>query len=451
MNYFKIKFFPNQFFFNADISLIKIKFQQISLFIKNLQFLLSPKQSFIKKKNLIKTKQILLVQSNGKNKLSNLNFFFSFYFSNKNHFFTFLKFSVLLTNQLFTLNKIKFSIYTFLLKFFGEGFFYIRGLFLIFFLDSLVTDDEPLWEPIEWSLVQTWIFFIFLFAWIAENLITSRYGSYTGRDKRVWLAWYKTFWLIEIWYALSFGATAMFVIVPFYYELTYTVSFVFSWWNWYNRIFFFKFISLLTTVLFLAYFLQLSIKWLNWKKHIILIALVCTFILYLLYTQFIISFFSYFTDPLWYQKTRFIDYVQLSHEPLKWGWGSAKRDHFTYHKVSTVFWYKNDGPFAAAFLLINLFFFLSIFLLCLYWIVLLRKTFATKETSFTFTVCCISALKQFFILFFLFYALIFISFIVCYWRFPIEFYWSVNANLWILSFLKIIANYFNFLISMFFY
>jgi hypothetical protein len=27
---------------------------------------------------------------------------------------------------------------------FGEGFFYIRGLFIIFLVDALITDDEPL-------------------------------------------------------------------------------------------------------------------------------------------------------------------------------------------------------------------------------------------------------------------------------------------------------------------
>jgi hypothetical protein len=75
-----------------------------------------------------------------------------------------------------------------------DGFLYLRTLVIIFFVDATFTDDEPLWEPIEWSLVMTWILFIFIFAWIAENLITSRYGSYTGRDKRVWLGWFKTFW-----------------------------------------------------------------------------------------------------------------------------------------------------------------------------------------------------------------------------------------------------------------
>ncbi len=334
-------------------------------------------------------------------------------------------------------------------KIFGEAYIYLRGLCVIFFLDSLITDDEPLWEPIEWSLLQTWILFIFIFAWIAENLITSRFGSYTGRDKRVWFAWYKTFWLIELWYILSFGGAAMFVIVPFYYELTYSVSFVFSWWNWYNRIFFFKFIGTYSIIILISYVLQLNIRSSNWKKNFIFICLIFFFLSYLLYSQFIITFFSYFTDTLWYQKTRSIDYIQLSHEPLKWGWGPAKRDHFTYHKVNTVFWFKNDGPFAAAFLLINVFFFFSIFLLNIYWITLLRKTYATKELSFTFTTYCISSLKQFFFFFLLFYIFIFISFIVCYWRFPIEFVWIINSKSWIKCFFDVSINYLSFLIKLF--
>nr|APW82436.1 orf546 [Laurentiella strenua] len=242
----------------------------------------------------------------------------------------------------------------------------------------------------------------------------------------------------------------MFVIVPFYYELTYTISFVFSWWNWYTRVFFFKFISLFTIVILISYLLQLNIKWMNWKKLFFFTLIINIFILYLLYSQFIITFFGYFTDPLWYQKTRVIDYIQLSHEPLKWGWGPAKRDHFTYHKTSTVFWFKNDTPFAGAFLMINLFFFLSIFFLLIYWITLLRRIYATKEVTYTFSTFCISALKQFFYFFFLLYILIFISFIVCYWRFPIEFFWLINSNSWFLHFFLIIKDYFFFLLTIFF-
>ena len=101
---------------------------------------------------------------------------------------------------------------------FGFSFYYIQGFIFVLFIDACLTDDEPLWEPIEWSLVQTWILFIFTFAWIAENLIVSRYGSYTGRDKRVWMSWYKTFWLIEGYYVINYAVAAIFVIVPFYFE-----------------------------------------------------------------------------------------------------------------------------------------------------------------------------------------------------------------------------------------
>jgi hypothetical protein len=329
----------------------------------------------------------------------------------------------------------------------GDGFMFVRGLFLIFLVDALVTDDEPLWEPIEWSLVQTWLLFIFIFAWIAENLITSRFGSYTGRDKRVWLAWYKSFWMIELIYVISYGATSMFVIVPFYYELTYNLTFVFSWWNWYTKIFFFKFISLYTFVLLLANYLLINVKWFNWKKNLILIFLILFFLLFLLYTQFIITFFSYFTDPLWYQKTRFVDYIQLSHEPLKWGWGPSERDHFTYHKVSTVFWFKNDAPFAGAFLMFNFFFFFCLFGLTLYWVTLFRRVYTTNEISYTFVVYCVSSLKQFFFFFLLLFGLIFISFIMSYWRFPIEFFWLKNSNNWIFHFYTVFWDYFFFLIN----
>lgn len=325
---------------------------------------------------------------------------------------------------------------------FGEGLLYVRGLAIIFFIDASFTDDEPLWEPVEWSLVLTWILFIFVFAWIAENLITSRYGSYTGRDKRVWFGWYKTFWLLEAWFAISYGTAAMLVITPFYSELTYSISFTVSWWNWYSRTFFFKFISLYSISLMIAYSTQLNLRWLNWKKLMVNIVIINLFLSYLLYTHFIMTFFGYFTDSLWYQKTRFVDYVQLSHEPWKWGWGPAKRDHFSYHKVSTVFWFKSDGPYASSFLLIHMFFFISLFLLYIYWLTLLRRTYTTKEITTTFFTYCTSSLKQFFFCFFLFYIFIFISFIGNYWRFPIEFIWTTSNGSWGWHFLIIIKDYY---------
>jgi hypothetical protein len=334
-------------------------------------------------------------------------------------------------------------------KSFSFGFFYIQGFAFILFIDACLTDDEPLWEPIEWSLVQTWILFIFSFAWIAENLIVSRYGSYTGRDKRVWLSWYKTFWLIEGYYVINYGVACVFVIIPFYFETNYNLSFVYSWWHWYSRVFFFKFISIFTIILFISYYLQMSVRWLNWKKGLILILLINIFLSYLIYTQFIMTFFGYFTDPTWYQKTRPVDYIQLSHEPARWGWGSAKKDHFTYHNVKTVFWFKNDGPFAASFLFFQMFLFVCIFMLYIYWITLFRRVYAMKEIPLTYTTYCVSSLKQFFYFFLMFYIMIFLSYIFNYSRFPIEFLWTLDTQSWLSNFLSILVAYPSFLLSIF--
>ena len=332
---------------------------------------------------------------------------------------------------------------------FSFGFYHLRAIAFILFIDACLTDDEPLWEPIEWSLVQSWILFIFIFAWIAENLIVSRYGSYTGRDKRVWFSWYKTFYMIEIYYIINYGVATLFVIVPFYFELNYNLSFVFTWWHWFSRLFFFKFISLISIVYFIACFFQINIRWFNWQKSLFLVILVNIFLSYLLYTHFILLFFGYFTDPVWYQKTRPIDYIQLSHEPSKWGWGPAKKDHFTYHNVKTVFWFKNDGPFASSFLLLHQFFFLSLFFLYIYWITLFRRIYSTKEVPFTFSTYCVSSLKQFIYCFLGLYFFILFAYIFNYQRLPIEFLWILDNQSWLSNFYSLILSYPSFILNIF--
>lgn len=327
----------------------------------------------------------------------------------------------------------------------GEGAFYLKGLFIVFFIDACLTDDEPLWEPIEWSLVQTWIMFIFLFAWIGENLITSAYGSYTGRDKRVWFAWYKTFWLIEAWYALSLGLAALFVITPFYHELTYTTPFIVSWWTWYSRVFFCKFVTIYSLALYLSYFLQINIRFFNWKKLLFCTILINLFLSYLLYIHFFMSFFGYLTNPNWYLKNRLVDYIQLSHEPHRWGWGvtkPVKRDHFLQHRSTSLIWFKNDGPFASAFLFFHVYFFICLFTLYLFWITLMRRAYTTKEFTYTFTTFCVSALKQFFYFFFFLYILVFLSFVLNYWRAPVENHWLFFTNSWFWSLMDLYSSFF---------
>lgn len=332
---------------------------------------------------------------------------------------------------------------------FSFGFYHIRALVFILFIDACLTDDEPLWEPIEWSLVQSWILFIFIFAWIAENLIVSRYGSYTGRDKRVWFSWYKTFYLIEIYYMINYGVAILFVIVPFYFELNYSLSFIFSWWHWFSRVFFLKFISIMTIILLISYVFQMSIRWIDWRKSLLMVLAVNVFISYLLYTHFIMLFFGYFTDPIWYQKSRPIDYIQLSHEPSRWGWGPAKKDHFTYHNVKTVFWFKNDGPFASSFLLFHQFLFLSIFFLYTYWVVLFRRIYSTREVPLTYSTYCVSALKQFFYCFLALYLFVLASYLFNYQRLPIELLWSLDNSSWLVNFYSILKDYPSFLLSIF--
>jgi len=333
---------------------------------------------------------------------------------------------------------------------FGLGLFYISYSVFILCIDACLVDDEPIWEPIEWSLVQTWILFLFIFAWAAENLIVSRYGSYTGRDKRVWFAWYKTFWLIEGYYLINFGAAILFVIVPFYFELTYTVSYVVSWWNWYSKSFFFSFISIFTIILLLSLLLQIGIRWIFWKNTFMTVLLINIFISYLLYTHFIMSFFGYFTDPIWYQKTRSNDYIQLSHEPNKWGWGGSKKDHFTYHGVRSVMWFKNDIPYASSFLLIHLYLFLSIFFLYVYWIVLFRRIYSTNEIPLTYTTYCISSLKQFFYFFLMIYLFVFFNYATHYLRYPVESLRSLNTVPWLINFIDILSDYINLFLNIIF-
>jgi hypothetical protein len=261
------------------------------------------------------------------------------------------------------------------------------------------------------------------------------------------MSWYKTFWLIEGYYVINYGIVCIFVMLPYYFETNYNLSFVYSWWHWYSRIFFFKFISLFSIVLMLSFLLQLNLKWLNWKKGLVIILLINIFIAYLIYVHFIIVFFGYFTDPIWYQKTRPVDYIQLSHEPSKWGWGPAKKDHFSYHNVKTVFWFKNDGPFSSSFLFFHLFIFFCLFLLFFFWLSLLRRVWSTKEIPITLTTYCVSSLRQFFYFFLFLYIFIILSFIINYARLPWEYFYFIENSSWVTNFYLITKDYFFFLIN----
>ena len=390
--------------------------------------------------------------STGSQKPKLFTYFFSNYLTNLDWFKVPTKSTLVSLPRLIWTKVIDFVLETLYIArrdFWTDGVQYLQLVFGACLIEAMLTDDEPLWEPVEWSLVQVWIMFFFAFAWIAENLITSRFGSYTGRDKRVWAAWYKTFWLIEAWYLLSLAGAALLVITPFYHEINYTLPLVISWWTWYTRVFFFKFISILSLALYLAHYLQANIGVFHWRTSLFIILLVNLFLCYLLYMHFLMAFFAYFTDPNWYHRTRLTDYVHLSHEPNKWSWGNAKRDHFSYHKSPTVFWLKNDGPFASAFLFFHMIFFVFLFSLNIYWVALCRRVYSTQEVSFTYTTYCVAAIRQFFYFFLLLYLLVIFSFCVQYWRLPVEYAWVANSQPITTTFLNVLLDYPEFLLGIF--
>ena len=83
--------------------------------------------------------------------------------------------------------------------------------------------------------------------------------------------------------------------------------------------------------------------------------------------------------------------------------------------------------YLSAFLLFNILIFLCLFALYIYWLALFRRVYATKEITFTYTTYCVSGLRQFFYYFLFLYLFVVFSFVVQYWRLPIEYAWILNT------------------------
>lgn len=261
--------------------------------------------------------------------------------------------------------------------------FIILNILLIFVVDALIGDDEPLFEPIEWTLWQTWLLFILVISWLAELLISSTYGNYTGRDKRVWTALYKSYWLVQIYIMFCLLSLTIFTIVPFYFELQSCNAVWISFWNWYNRIFLWKALSIHFILLLFAFMLQINSRWINYSKVLIIMFIVIILVGLLVYTNITVIMFLYFTNPLTYNINLNLDYAQLSNVPNKWGWGMSNKDHFSYHTTPTVFWYKYDFCYIASILIIQLFFTLSYILIFFQLSLIFIKFYTTKIITYT--------------------------------------------------------------------
>lgn len=307
-----------------------------------------------------------------------------------------------------------------------EGFTYIRNLFILLLIDGLVLDDEPLWEPLEWSVMQTWILYIFIFSWAAEVIFSSRYGLYTNRDKIVWIGLYKVYSLMQAWFLLNIIFTTAFVTLPFYFEISYSISYAVVWWNWYTSIFFFKFTTIFSVIILLVIIVRLQLRHSPHSSAEYLLLLVPLLILYLLYFNFIVVLFGFFTDPTEFKSSGWSNLSRVVHGPLKWGYGSESRDHFAYHRTTSVFWYKNDPLMAGSMLFLNIFIFKFLFFLLLQSISITRTLAASKELSFNIITYFYSTVKQFLYFIYLLMSLVFLSFIYQFMRYPFELYWFMK-------------------------
>jgi hypothetical protein len=90
-----------------------------------------------------------------------------------------------------------------------------------------------------------------------------------------------------------------------------------------------------------------------------------------------------------------------------------------------------------------------LFALTIYWVTLFRRIYATQEITFTYTTYCVSALRQFFYYFLLLYVLIFFSFVVQYWRLPIEYAWISNTSPIFTTLQGVLTDYPSFILGIF--
>lgn len=309
-------------------------------------------------------------------------------------------------------------------KFFKlDGFLYLRGVLIIGLIDSLLIDDEPLWEPLEWSLWQTWILFIFIFTWAAEVVFSSRYGSFTNRDKIVWIGLYKVYWLLQWWFYLNWVITTVFVTMPFYYEITYSVSYLVVWWNWYSAVFFYKLIIVFSVIIYLSSIVKFQLRWLSVDQLLYYLILILILLFYLIYFISLYCLFGFFTDVVDYQKVGWMDGYRITQGPLKWNWGLESRDHFSYHKTILGFWYKNDPLLAASMFFFNLLILFYFFIFLLKLLVITRVIYTSGDISYTLITLWVTSLKHFYFFLSSFIFLILLSFIYQLVRFPYELYW----------------------------
>jgi hypothetical protein len=103
---------------------------------------------FIYRKKIFKKSTYIIIPNKYKIQKTNLTFYFKnnyliflFYNKTKRHSLNVINYYL---HSLFFVKKLFINFLNIYKRVVGDGFYYIRGLFIIFFIDASITDDEPL-------------------------------------------------------------------------------------------------------------------------------------------------------------------------------------------------------------------------------------------------------------------------------------------------------------------
>lgn len=300
-----------------------------------------------------------------------------------------------------------------------DGLTIITITFVII-LDGLLLDDEPIFEPLEWSLIQTWVIYIYGLTWASEVLFSSRFGSYTNRDKIVWIGLFKNYYGILNWLLINLIILTVFVTLPFYSELTYLFSYAALWWNWFSAPYFFRLFSLFAVLLSCTKLVSLSLRWSSKSVTSMLLLFSLLIVSTIFYFQAVTTILSYSSDIHIFNKTGWSELSRIVNGPLKWGWGSQTRDHFSYHKTTTLIWAKNDFAILRSLLLFNIFLFLFLLILFLQISIYLKISYTSSGLSFN-QINTLNNLIQYFLILLSFgFILVMLSIMYQYLRIPYE-------------------------------
>ena len=321
----------------------------------------------------------------------------------------------------------------------------ILSILTIYSIELLLVDDEPFWEPIEWGVFSSWFLFYSLWTWFLAVYLSSRYGAYSPQDRIVWEGLYKVNIFFEFFLLFYMLFITIFVTLPFYYEVTYSVSNIFLWWSVYNMRIFVK-VGILFSIFYkISCFLRAQLRWFGVFRLLFFLLILFLIVSFLLFHLFINLLLAPISDTYSYIKRGWMGLEELTQGPCKWGSGPNSRDHFSHHKSSTIFWFKNDPLLSGSLFFFSLLFYLYIFYLYIHIFFLFCSVAITRRVSFNNLSALICAFHKFSIFIYFFWLFFLVSFVYNIIRLPInttqysrfwlffDYFLKIFTDLWVIS------------------